>query len=257
MAKEAAYALFARTRRTIMTNASSMTPSSGQLYKLVCANSGKVLDVDGGSVQDGAKVQQWTDHGGANQQWSFEAVGPVNGQPAYKLVCANSGKVLDVTGGSLQAGAAVVQWPYQGGANQQWYVLDVGNSTCTIQSVGSGKVLDVEGASLQDGAQVLQWDDHNGANQHWFLLPVPSQPSATSQPVTVNQTMQQLIQQQSAVQQQLQLLAQQAQQQTLSASEQLEMQMLMNQLSQLSEMLSSLAAASNTAVTSITRSSKE
>ncbi|HZU02730.1 MAG TPA: RICIN domain-containing protein, partial [Ktedonobacteraceae bacterium] len=95
-----------------------LTPISGQLYKLVCANSGKVLDVDGGSVQDGAKVQQWTDQGGANQHWSFEAVGTVAGQPAYKLVCANSGKVLDVDGACLQNGARVQQWTDDGGANQ-------------------------------------------------------------------------------------------------------------------------------------------
>jgi hypothetical protein len=243
-----------------MTNASSLTPSSGQLYKLVCANSGKVLDVDGASVQDGATVQQWTDHGGANQQWSFEAVGTIAGQMAYKLVCANSGKVLDVDGALLQNGARVQQWTDHGGANQHWYVLDAGNSTCKIESVGSGKVLDVEGASVQDGAKVLQWDDYNGANQYWSLVPVPSQPSATSQPVTANQTliaqMQQLIQQQSEVQQQLQLLEQQAQQQTVSISDMFDMQMLMNHLSQLSETSSSLAAASNTAITSITRNSK-
>ena len=170
-----------------MTNASSMTPSSGQLYKLVCANSGKVLDVDGGSVQDGATVQQWTDHGGANQHWSFEAVGTIAGQPAYKLVCANSGKVLDVDGALLQNGARIQQWTDNGGANQHWYVLDAGNSTCKIQSVGSGKVLDVEGGSVQDGARVLQWDDHNGPNQHWSLVPVASQPAATSQPGTAGQ----------------------------------------------------------------------
>src|SRR5690349_17395451 len=97
----------ARTRRTIMNlfdpmsaaiqnaqkniQALFVTPRSGHLYRLVCANSGKVLDVDGGSVQDGAAVQQWTVTGRANQHWSFEAVGAVNGQPAYKLVCANSG----------------------------------------------------------------------------------------------------------------------------------------------------------------------
>src|SRR2546425_13067002 len=66
-------------------------------------------------------------------------------------------------------------------------MLGTGQNTCKIQSVGSGKVLDVEGASVQDGARVLQWDDHSAANQHWSLVPVPSQPAATSQPVTAGQ----------------------------------------------------------------------
>ncbi len=61
---------------------------------------------------------------------------PISGQ-LYKLVCANSGKVLDVDGACLQNGARVQQWTDDGGANQHWYVLDAGNSTCKLQSVGS------------------------------------------------------------------------------------------------------------------------
>ena len=35
-------------------------------------HSGKVLDVDGGSQEDGACILQWTMHGGANQLLKFE-----------------------------------------------------------------------------------------------------------------------------------------------------------------------------------------
>ena len=47
---------------------------SGGYYKLVNRNSGKVLDVVNNSVADGTIVDQWTDNGGANQQWTFLAV---------------------------------------------------------------------------------------------------------------------------------------------------------------------------------------
>ena len=39
-------------------------------------HSGKVLDVDGGSQEDGACILQWTMHGGANQLLKFEVHGP-------------------------------------------------------------------------------------------------------------------------------------------------------------------------------------
>jgi hypothetical protein len=38
---------------------------------IVAAHSGKCLDVRDVSLADGARIQQWTCHGGANQQWQF------------------------------------------------------------------------------------------------------------------------------------------------------------------------------------------
>ena len=40
-------------------------------FVVYCQKSGLVLDVKGGSLQDGAPVQQYHYHGGANQQWSL------------------------------------------------------------------------------------------------------------------------------------------------------------------------------------------
>jgi hypothetical protein len=83
----------------------------------------------------------------------------------------NSGKELDVFGASTANGARVIQWPWNGGWNQQWRAVAVSGGTFAIISVNSGKVLDVEGASLADGARIIQWPWNGGANQQWRIEP--------------------------------------------------------------------------------------
>jgi hypothetical protein len=86
---------------------------------LVNVASGKCLDVANGSTDDAAKVQQWTCHGGPNQQWRVQPAGPPG---AVFLVSVNSGKCLDVPAGQNGPGVALDQLTCQGGGNQQWVV---------------------------------------------------------------------------------------------------------------------------------------
>ncbi|MEO7497415.1 MAG: RICIN domain-containing protein [Massilia sp.] len=55
---------------------------------------------------------------------------PINGE-LYSIANQTSAKVLDITGGSTQAGAAVQQWGYGTSANQKFYVRDAGNGAWT------------------------------------------------------------------------------------------------------------------------------
>jgi hypothetical protein len=90
--------------------------------------------------------------------------GPIaNG--TYRIINRNSGKVLDVANGSTANGANVHQWPWLGGANQQWNVADIGNGQYSIAGVQSGKYLDVNSASTADGANVHIWPNTGGNNQ--------------------------------------------------------------------------------------------
>jgi hypothetical protein len=45
--------------------------SAGPYYKLVNRQSGKVLDTFNADLADGARVVQWTDNGGLDQQWQL------------------------------------------------------------------------------------------------------------------------------------------------------------------------------------------
>ena len=92
----------------------------------------------------------------------------------YKLISRNSGQALDVVGASTANGAAVDQWPYNGGSNQQWNIVSVGSGYYKLLSRKSGQALDVAGASTANGAHVDQWPDSGTANQQWSIVSVGS-----------------------------------------------------------------------------------
>jgi subtilisin family serine protease len=135
------------------------------LYDVRAKNSGKVLDVTGISLSNGAVVEQWDYWGGDNQKWLISSVG--NGY--YKILAKHSGKSLDVTGISPDNGAVIEQWDYWGGDNQLWEITPVENGYYRITSKHSGKVLDVTGISPYAGAVIEQWDYWGGDNQKWRL----------------------------------------------------------------------------------------
>lgn len=132
-------------------------------YKCVSARSGKVVDVSGGSMADGAAVIQWRDTGAANQQWMFQST--VDGY--HTITCVRSGKVLDVAGSSLADGARVVQASADGRASQQWQLRPESGGVFVVVNRHSGKVLDVGGGSTADGVALIQYRDTGGSNQRW------------------------------------------------------------------------------------------
>jgi ricin-type beta-trefoil lectin protein/cellulase (glycosyl hydrolase family 5) len=71
------------------------------------------------------------------------------------LVVAQSGQCLSVAGASLSAGAGLVQWPCNGGDNQEWLVSSFSGGL-TLTARHSGLCLAVEGASTAEGARILQ-----------------------------------------------------------------------------------------------------
>ena len=94
-------------------------------------------------------------------------------EPSYAFVSAGSNKRIDVAGASKSAGAAAIQWPANGGANQQWNLVPLGGDVYRIVAVHSGQVLDVAGESVAPGAPVIQWPWHGGANQQWRVVQLP------------------------------------------------------------------------------------
>ncbi|HEX6358391.1 non-reducing end alpha-L-arabinofuranosidase family hydrolase [Actinophytocola sp.] len=161
--------------------ASAATVDTSAWYVLINRNSGKAMDVAGTSTADGAVIQQWARHDGANQQWQFVDSG--NGH--YRLKSKNSGKILDVNGRSTADGAKVQQWTDLNGTNQQFRLVDTDSGYVKLINNNSGKAVEVTGASTADGAAVVQYSNSNGANQQWQLVRLAdAPPGACSLPST-------------------------------------------------------------------------
>lgn len=90
-------------------------------FLLINRNSGKCLDVVNASTADGANVQQFTCHRGANQRWYIRSdLGRGGHANSYRFVNVASGKCLDVVDASIANQANVQQFSCHGGANQRW-----------------------------------------------------------------------------------------------------------------------------------------
>lgn len=92
-------------------------------YQLI-NNDNQCLGVAGGSTALGARVVGWTCQTGAtNQYWAAGSSSCGVYHPYYNLGAAldNVGRVLGVSGNSLESGAAVVIWSFQGVCNNQFW----------------------------------------------------------------------------------------------------------------------------------------
>ena len=110
-------------------------------------HSGKVLDVEGASGDNGVPIIQWGYHGGGNQLFQLE---PLD-DGSFRLVAQHSGRVLDVEGGSTENGTRIIQWDWHGGANQRFYIQALGSGYYRVTAQHSGRVLDVHGVSMAMG----------------------------------------------------------------------------------------------------------
>ncbi|MFI5676682.1 RICIN domain-containing protein [Streptomyces cellulosae] len=118
--------------------------------------------------------------------WSLDAAAGTwtadSGVPSagvHTLTNGNSSMVMDVASGSTANGAKIIQWPPNGGANQQWALTRVADNVYTLKSVKSGLCLDVPNQSATSGTQVQQWTCNGGTNQQWFLDLVGSYSGST------------------------------------------------------------------------------
>ncbi|MES2731183.1 MAG: RICIN domain-containing protein [Bacteroidota bacterium] len=133
------------------------------IYKVSAKHSGKVLEVAGGSTENGANVQQYEWNGTDGQKWSVEAT--TDGY--YKLVSMGSEQVMDVAWCTWDNGGNVQQWPWNGANCQQWRLQSNGDGYFRIISRQSDQSLDVPFCSSDNGANVQQWPYLGSDCQLW------------------------------------------------------------------------------------------
>ena len=131
-----------------------------------------VLDIEHESKRNGAKMIVWNrKYKNAktktvkNQRYSFKYMK----DGTYAIRCQHSGKFVDVDGASKDSGRNVIQWQYNGKANQRWRIYVDSKNRLTFRSKLSGQVFDVNGGVPKKGRNMIQWPANGGLNQKWIL----------------------------------------------------------------------------------------
>lgn len=124
-----------------------------------------MLDVSGGSTDNGAGVIQWYSHFGANQRWNFVDQG--NGTET--IVNQNSGKCLTTDG---VAGDQLYQFTCVGSPLQKWQgtLNQLARDVDPLTNPYTGLRVDVNGASPWAGASIVGWYPNNGGNQYFSYI---------------------------------------------------------------------------------------
>jgi hypothetical protein len=137
--------------------------------KLVNADSGKVLALDGDSEDDSAQGVVAKDATNPARQWKVQIDGAF-----LKLINRKSGKVLDVSGDSSDEGGIVIQWGDKTGSDGEstdpprWKWQGTGDAR-RLECKLSGLVLDLD----SQGFLVQQKANPNSKTQLWRVVEVP------------------------------------------------------------------------------------
>lgn len=138
-------------------------------YYIKNVNSGKYLDVENSSAENGANIRQWTYNGCNAQKFRIKSDG--NGYYYILTGASDYTKCVDIDSGSSADGTNVLQWEYWGGDMQKYKIAKNADGSCSFITKASrgNSCLDVYNISMEDGANVNQWEYWGGAGQSWIL----------------------------------------------------------------------------------------
>lgn len=128
-------------------------------------NTNKVLDIAGGSKNNGANVQIYKQNTTNAQKFNVTYLG--NGY--YTIQSVHTKKVLDVAGAGKSNGTNVQQYTSNHSDAQQWVIRKNKNGYYSIQAKCNGLYLDVAGASTKDGTNVQMFKG-NGTKSQLFVF---------------------------------------------------------------------------------------
>lgn len=112
--------------------------------------------------------QLYTSNGSNAQKYRFTSVG----NATYRITNVNSGKALDVYGGSTANGAAFQQYDSNGTSAQQWTVRNYGSGKVTLISVNANKAVDIPGGNATQQTKLQMYTPNGTAAQQWTISKV-------------------------------------------------------------------------------------
>lgn len=146
---------------------------------------------DGQLYYNGSQVATVTGYTWPNGQWYFKTGVYDNGMPTnaeawvqiknvvhwiqmpasftgtYQIENVASGLSLNVSNNLTGNGACIVQYSYNGAANELWTFTPTSNGYYQIVSSLSGKDAVVQGASTANGAKIVQWTFGSSGDDQW------------------------------------------------------------------------------------------
>ena len=131
------------------------------------AAQGRMLDIAGASVDNGANVQIYDSNESFAQRFRLSHVGG----GYYTIQNAKSGKMLDVSNASQAPGTNVHQWDSNGTDAQKWKLVETGDGDGSYYLISkcNGLYLDQQWGQTSNGANVWVYTGNGSTAQKFYL----------------------------------------------------------------------------------------
>ena len=140
------------------------TISNGDYRILTSMNTAQSFDIDGGSKEDGAKVQIWCDINSLQQK--FEIKYAENGY--YKIISKNSGKILTLENEYPMYGTQIIQKEDKNLDTQLWIIKEMDSGLYSIVSKLENLALSVNNEN--DGTRLTLREQDNSQNIKFVIV---------------------------------------------------------------------------------------
>ena len=137
---------------------------NGNYFIISAKDQGKVMDVEGGSMENRANVRLWNKNGTLAQVFYLNNL--PNGN--CTLMNSNSGKMLDVDGGEAFNDANIHQYETNLTSAQQWRIKHFGGRDYELRSdINNNMVADLENGKTTNGTNIRLWKKNGTKAQLW------------------------------------------------------------------------------------------
>ena len=137
----------------------------------VNAKTKRVLDVSGGKMTSGNKIQVHGNNNTGAQVWSINATQPIDEGTYTFINCGTTSAqmVMDVKSGSKDNKAAVQLYKSNDSDAQKWVVERTSDGYYTFTCAGSDKVLDIPDGKAAEGKAIQQYRSNGTNAQKWSI----------------------------------------------------------------------------------------
>lgn len=125
----------------------------------------RVVDISGGSKNNGANVQLYVSNDSPAQRFLLDEIG----SGLYTLQSTASGKYLDAQGGGVTSGTNVQQYVGNWSLAQLWYFVTGSDGLWSLRNAKSGLALSVIDGSSSNGANIALETVRNAVRQSFSL----------------------------------------------------------------------------------------
>lgn len=143
--------------------------------KLIHKDSGLALAVKNASYTNGEELVLYDNQGTADQIWKLDNQTNRDeiGKETYKMINKHSLRLAGIQGGSVESGAALLQWDDDGSANQQWRLQKVKideKMYVKLINGGSGLAAAPKKGDVHIGTGLCQQADKDTTSELWEIV---------------------------------------------------------------------------------------